>query len=162
MPRQVLAAAMAMCVLGSSAAASAQKVAAPRIVSRAAWKAEPADEALMQRQTPTALIVHHTDTAQARKRSLEVKLRNLQHFSINPGTLAETGKAKPAWGDVPYHYYIDVSGRIGEGRSPAFAGDTNTDYDAVGYIQVVVEGNFETETPDHRQLAALDALVAWL
>jgi hypothetical protein len=156
----MLAAVMALCVSGS--AVLAQGIAAPEIVPRAAWKAEPANEALMRRQTPKALIVHHTDTAQARSRTLEVKLKNLQSFSMRPGALSGTGKIKPAWGDVPYHYYIDVSGRIGEARSTSFAGDTNTGYDTQGYIQVVVEGNFETETPDPRQLAALDALVAWL
>lgn len=145
-----------------SAPLRAKEVAAPEIIPRAAWKALPANEKLMRKQTPRALIVHHTDTAQARNRTLEVKLKNLQSFSLNPGTISGTGKKKPAWGDVPYHYYIDVSGRIGEGRALSFAGDTNTGYDTMGYIQVVVEGKFETEKPDPKQLAALDALVGWL
>ena len=63
---------------------------------------------------------------------------------------------------MPYHHYIDVSGRIGEGRDTGYAGDTNTGYKTDGFVQIVVEGKFQTEKPDARQLAALDTLVVWL
>jgi len=63
---------------------------------------------------------------------------------------------------VPYHFYIDVSGRIGEGRDLSFAGDTNTDYDSGDKIQIVVEGNFEREEPSVGQRESLTRLVVWL
>jgi hypothetical protein len=129
------------------------------IASRATWSAAAANESLMRRHTPRAIIIHHTDTAQNPVRTLESKLKGLQEYSMSPGTVSETGKEKPAWGDVPYHYYIDVTGRIGEGRDITFAGDTNTGYGTDGFVQIVVEGKFETEMPEPRQLAALDELV---
>jgi N-acetyl-anhydromuramyl-L-alanine amidase AmpD len=133
---------------------------APEIVSREAWHAAPEKGALMQRQTPKAIVIHHTGERQQPKRTLEQKLRSLQEFSQRPGKVGV--KLKPAWGDVPYHYYIDVSGRIGAGRPVEYAGDTNTGYDTSNRLQVVVEGNFETETPSPAQLASLRSLVAWL
>lgn len=148
--------------VGPSGTAPASEVKPPEIVGRAAWGAAPANTSLMRRQTPRAIIIHHSDTAQSRKRTLETKLKNLQSFSMNPGTVSGTGRKKPAWGDVPYHYYIDVSGRIGEGRDTGYAGDTNTGYKTDGFVQIVVEGKFQTEKPDARQLAALDTLVVWL
>ncbi len=134
----------------------------PEIVSRAEWGAAAANASMMKAQAPKGIIIHHTGVRQQPKLTLEKKLHGLQSFSMSPGTLSGTKKKKPAWGDMPYHFYIDVSGRIGEGREVAFAGDTNTGYDTDGFIQVVVEGEFEKEKPVPAQLAALDKLTTWL
>ncbi len=154
----VLTTAMSAPFASHAAAAAPAK---PEVIARAAWNAAPANESLMRRQTVVGIIIHHTGEKQNRKHTLETKLKNLQSFSMNPGTISGTGKKKPAWGDVPYHYYIDVSGRIGEARNAAFAGDTNTGYKTGGFLQIVLEGHFDSETPDPQQLAALDALVIW-
>jgi hypothetical protein len=92
--------------------------------------------------------------------SLERKLWGLQSFSQNPGTV--NGRPKVAWGDMPYHFYIDSAGRIGEGRDLAYAGDTNTKYSTADRIQIVLEGHFDQEEPSPAQLEALDRLVVWL
>jgi hypothetical protein len=132
----------------------------PEILPRSAWAAKPADTALMQRQTPRAIVIHHTGDKRAPQQSLQEKLQRLQRFSQAAGTVGT--QPKPPWGDVPYHFYVDATGRIGEGRSLDFAGDSNTPYDTANRIQIVVEGHFNQEEPSAAQLRSLDRLVVWL
>lgn len=124
----------------------------PEIVTRAAWGAKAPIPKRMTRQIPREIIIHHTGVRQQPKISLERKLRGLQVYS----------QGKKAWGDSPYHYYIDVTGRIGEARDVAYAGDTNTKYSVKDRIQVVVEGHFDRDHPTTAQLTSLKALVVWL
>ncbi|HET9982334.1 MAG TPA: peptidoglycan recognition family protein [Longimicrobiales bacterium] len=131
----------------------------PAFVTRQAWGARPPTTA-MKPHTPTRITIHHTATRQDTTRSIEAKMRALQEFSQTEGTLAGGG-VHHAWPDVPYHYYIDVRGRIAEGRESMFAGDTNTTYDPTGHLLIVLEGNFEAEQPTPAQLRALNALLLW-
>jgi hypothetical protein len=108
-----------------------------------------------------AILVHHTGSAMKPKTTLVAKMRGLQRFSQAKEKLAD-GRTKPAWPDVPYHFYIAADGKIAEGRSITAVGDTNTGYDPSGYIQVVVEGNFDTEKPTADQLVGLRSLLSWL
>jgi hypothetical protein len=124
----------------------------PPITSRAEWGAKAAIIASMKEQTPREIIIHHTGVRQQPKKTLAQKLRGLQGYS----------QIEKGWGDVPYHFYIGVSGGIGEARSVKYAGDTNTRYDVQDRIQIVVEGHFDEEKPAEAQLAALEQLLAWL
>jgi hypothetical protein len=142
--------------LNDAVAADVERV-APPLVTREQWKAR-APLPGMKPQRPTGIIVHHTAVASNPRHPLETKLRNLQSFSQR----AAPEQRRGAWGDVPYHYYIDMTGRIGEGRDVRFAGDTNTPYDTLGYVQVVLEGDFEKENPAPAQLVALQRLLASL
>ena len=110
---------------------------------------------------PRYLTVHHTATKQNFGATLKTKLRSLQAFSQSSSRLAD-GRTKKPWGDVPYHFYIDAEGGIGEGRDLRFAGDTNTEYDPNGHIGIVVEGNFETDRPTPDQIEALEDLLVYL
>lgn len=126
------------------------------IVSRQAWGAKPAITARMRRHKISGLMLHHTSVRQQPRVSLERKMRGLQDFSMRPGRVGK--RRKPIWGDVPYHFYIGVSGRVAEGRSLEYAGDTNTHYNTDGWIQVVVEGDFKKNHPTVAQIASLTQL----
>jgi len=91
---------------------------------------------------------------------MERKMRGLQSYSQRPARMGR--RRRRAWGDVPYHYYIGASGRIAKGRDLAYAGDTNTNYETAGRIQVVVEGEFNKEKPKPRQIKSLIRVVTWL
>lgn len=152
--------ALALLAVLAALNASAQRAAVPDIVQREEWGAKPANTALMKPQVPREIVIHHTSVRQQPKLTLAQKLRGLQSFSQTPGTV--NGRPKPAWGDVPYHFYIDLTGRIGEGRDINYAGDTNTKYSTANRIQIVLEGHFDREEPSPAQLQSLDKLVLWL
>jgi N-acetyl-anhydromuramyl-L-alanine amidase AmpD len=63
------------------------------------------------------------------------------------------------YGDIGYHFLIDPAGRIWQGRlldwQGAHAGGENN----VANIGICLFGNFNTERPDPRALAALEKLV---
>jgi len=126
------------------------------VLSRAAWQAKPAIGNPV-RHDIRFLTIHHTGVAQKPSVPLATKIGNLQKWSQREDRTS-FAKVKPAWPDVPYHYYIDFNGDIAEGREAKYVGDTNTTYDPTGHLLIVVEGNFQTERPSDAQLRSLDAL----
>jgi hypothetical protein len=132
----------------------------PTILSRQAWGAK-SPSLPMTTQSPVSILVHHTGSAMKPKASLASKMKGLQRFSQAREKLAD-GRTKPAWPDVPYHFYIAADGKIAEGRDVTAVGDTNTGYNPAGYIQVVVEGNFDKETLSDAQAASLQSVLQWL
>ena len=126
-------------------------------VSRAEWGAKP-PVLPMRAHTLSRLTIHHTGTNQNFNRSVADKLRGLQLFSQRDDSLA-SGRLKPAWPDVPYHFYVGIDGVVGEGRDWRYAGDTNTEYDPAGHLLVVVEGNFQKDTLTTAQRRTLDVIV---
>lgn len=126
-------------------------------VSRAAWGAH-TPVLPMKEHTPTRLTIHHTGTAQNFKRTIEQKMIALQQFSQRDDSL-DNGKKKPAWADVPYHFYVAVDGSVAEGREWRYTGDTNTTYDPTGHLLVVVEGSFDRDTLTTAQRRTLDKLI---
>ncbi|MDA9009224.1 peptidoglycan recognition protein family protein [Alphaproteobacteria bacterium] len=136
-------------LVGLLAVASIGSVTAQSIMSRDDWGAKKGIVERMKRHSLQEIVVHHTGVKQQQKYSLKQKLRGLQSYS----------QGKKNWGDVPYHYYIDKHGEIGEGRSLKYSGDTNTGYNPANRIHVVLEGHFDDEVPSHNQVSALAALV---
>ena len=141
-------------------AATKPVVSRPAIVSRQEWKAKAAVGEVKQ-HTLRFITIHHTATLQKKAVDIAKKMQGLQNFSQNEGRL-DSGKIKPAWFDVPYHFYIAADGTIAEGRELKFIGDTNTDYDPTGHALIVLEGNFETEQPSAEQQKSLRELATWL
>lgn len=124
---------------------------------RAAWGAEPPALPLRAHRI-NRITIHHTASRQAPVRATDEKLRGLQPFSQTESVLA-SGRVKPLWADVPYHFYVAVDGTVAEARPWRFVGDSNTPYDPSGHLLIVMEGNFEEElTPAQQQ--SLERLVA--
>jgi hypothetical protein len=108
----------------------------------------------MKTHVPNKITIHHTAVAQNPNRSLEEKLKSLQKFSMERSPLSD-GRIKEPWADIPYHFYISVDGRIGEGRELKFVGDSNTPYDPSGHALIVLEGNFNKDSVTSAQYQSL-------
>ncbi len=133
---------------------------APSLLTREAWHAKP-PSLKMTIQKPVAILVHHTGSPMKVNTTLIAKMKGLQRFSQAREKLSDD-RMKPAWPDVPYHFYIAADGQVAEGRDVNAVGDTNTGYDPGGYIQVVVEGNFDKEQLTDAQAASLKTTLQWL
>ena len=131
------------------------RAAAPdvNIVSVEQWGGTPADAAQARlQQTITHITLHHQGETFAPGTDTVQYLRRLQHWS----------RETKHWIDIPYHYVVDLDGRIYEARKLAYAGDTNTEYDPLGHALIEMVGNYEEIEPNQRQLEALVALMAKL
>jgi hypothetical protein len=133
---------------------------APPILTRSVWGARP-PVLPMKPHVVRYLTVHHAGVATKKEVPNVTKLRNLQAWCQRKDKLAG-GREKPAWPDIPYHYYIFHDGQIAEARDWRFVGDTNTTYDPTGHLLICLEGNFETEKPTEAQLQSLRQATAWL
>lgn len=142
--------------LTSSVARPARAASTGDIVPRSAWGAR---SGIASRLDPATvpyrrITVHHTamGNAPVLDGSFEAsarELRRIQSSQLNGGK----------FGDIAYHYLIDPSGRVFEGRQihlqGAHAGGDNN----IGNIGVCLIGNFDTERPTPAALAALESLV---
>ena len=127
------------------------------ILPRATWRAAPARRFDQVRMGGvTALTVHHEGTKPSRPQTTaEVagQLRRIQLFHM------ETRD----WADIAYHYLIDASGRIWEGRPAGIQGAHAGNHDANrGNLGICLLGNFEEQQPPTAAVDALAALIAQL
>lgn len=152
----LLAAALSGCHQASHPA-PAMVPASLHYLTRAEWGANPPVLPMREHQV-RRITIHHTATAQAPQRAAADKLRALQRFSQRDDSLAGGGR-KPAWPDVPYHFYVAADGTVAEGREWRYVGDSNTPYDPTGHLLIVVEGSFDADTLATAQRHALETLV---
>ncbi|QOY94609.1 N-acetylmuramoyl-L-alanine amidase [Massilia sp. UMI-21] len=122
------------------------------IVPVSGWGGTPADPAKARRHSIRQITLHHQGEPFTPGTDPQAYLRRLQSWS----------RATKGWLDIPYHYVIDLDGRIYEARKIDFAGDTNTEYDPTGHALIEVVGNFEEVEPNQRQLDAVVDLMALL
>ena len=101
----------------------------------------------------THVTLHHTGSAEPLRPHEDpvAKLRGLQSW----------GASARNWWDVPYHYLLDLEGRVYEGRNWRYMGETNTAYDPGGHFLISMIGNYERQEPSQRQLDAIADLMAW-
>lgn len=138
------------------------------MMTREAWGAKPANIANMLKHDGPykGIVVHNTATPQAawKHKTTKQKLQDIQFgHQKNPHLFRKDMiKVQGKWGDFAYHYYIDIDGQIAAARDPQYQGDSGTYYDMSGQLLVVLEGNFDKDPTNAKQLASLDAIVAWL
>lgn len=122
------------------------------IVAVSQWGGTPADPARAKPHTIKRITLHHAGVPWQADRDPHEYLRSLQTWS----------REEKRWVDIPYHYVIDLQGRIYEARRIDYAGDTNTEYDPTGHALVEVVGNFEEVQPNPAQLDAVVRVMSWL
>jgi hypothetical protein len=101
----------------------------------------------------THVTLHHTGSPEPLRPDEDPrdKLRGLQAW----------GARDRNWWDVPYHYLIDLEGRIYEGRDWRYMGETNTTYDPSGHFLISVIGNYGRQEATPAQVNAIADLMAW-
>ena len=120
------------------------------IITQRQWGGTPADSGRVQQIH--YITLHHEGESFPPGTDPIKYLRTLQHWS----------RTVKHWSDIPYHYIIDLDGRVYEGRPIQYAGDTNTQYDPLGHALVCVVGNFEEVEPNKKQLQAVVDVFTWL
>ena len=98
---------------------------------------------------------------------LPVKFITIHHDGMSPFTatdfsscasrieLIRNGHRGKGWADIGYHFVIDRSGRVWEGRDIRYQGAHVKDQNE-GNLGILCVGNFDQQTPSMAQLAALD------
>lgn len=135
----------------SATESSLQLASIPRIINRVEWGAQPPRGEFKLHQ-PNCITLHHGGVYQDPRKDPVQSLRNLQAWCMRERN----------WGDIPYHYSIDMQGRIYECRADNLAGDTNTEYDPTDHVLVEVMGNYEEQIPTQEQLEAVVQIMAYI
>jgi N-acetylmuramoyl-L-alanine amidase len=121
------------------------------IVKRSDWGWLPLekskDEAVIKKIT-----IHHGGVEITKDKDPIESIRNLQKWS----------RAEKEWIDIPYHFMIDLEGKIYEARPINYPGDTNTEYDPTGHALIEVMGNYEIQEFSEKQMVSLVTLSAFL
>lgn len=98
------------------------------------------------------ITLHHSGVVFKGDRTTPEYLLNLQSWS----------RSERKWPDIPYHFLIDLQGKIWEARPLQYKGDTNTEYDPTGHALISVIGNYEEQDISFAQVNAIAELMASL
>lgn len=121
------------------------------VVKRADWNWIPLDTAKTESQI-SKITIHHGGVIFNVDQDPIKSLQNLQKWS----------RAEKGWMDIPYHFMIDLEGKIYEARPINYPGDTNTEYDPTGHALIEVMGNYEVQEFSESQLNSMVLLSAYL
>lgn len=101
----------------------------PGLIGRAAWGAKPSKEPF-EPHSPVKITLHHTDTPQTwTLAESEEEVRFIQEFH-------QRGRG---WNDIGYHFLVDASGHVFEGRPEGVIG-AHTQYNNTGNVGVALLG----------------------
>ncbi len=121
------------------------------IVTRAEWGWVPLTDTIPTHKIKY-ITIHHGGEYFPEDKDVIQYLIGLQSWS----------RSEKHWIDNPYHYMIDLQGKIYEARPIEYPGDTNTDYDVRGHALICVMGNYETQILSKTQFEQLALLTASL
>lgn len=139
----------ALCLIVSADRAEAQPT---EIITRQQWGSQPLPLSDEMRQTPQKIVLHHSGVLWKEGDDAFKKIRALQSW----------GQREKHWPDLPYHFMIDPSGRIFEGRDLNYRPESNTQYDLSGVVNVELWGNFDEQPVSPEALESTVVLLAWL
>ncbi len=121
------------------------------VIQRADWGWKPLQKIIPEHEIHY-ITIHHGGEAFNPERDPAEYIRHLQDWS----------RSEKKWIDIPYHFMIDLQGRIYETRPINYPGDTNTSYDPRGHALICMIGNYEEINVSPKQLKALVDLTAFL
>lgn len=120
------------------------------LIPRSQWQAQPPKP--FARHIPVRITVHHEGgRLLTPEDDAEQRLRNVQQWCMGPDR---------NWADIPYHLLIAPDGTVYEGRDPLTVGETNTEYDTVGHLQICFLGNYNQQKLDDNLVEVLIRLLA--
>lgn len=120
------------------------------LLCREAWQARPARSGTTRHQLDR-LTLHHTAVVAEDDTQGPSHLRLYQDRHMD----------QLGWADIAYHVAIDRAGYAYELRDWRRVGATGTDYDPAGHFLLVLDGNFQEQEPDPRQLDTAAHVLAW-
>ena len=159
--------ALALLICGAMYAPARAEVTEPAIVTRAEWKAAAPRVTTMVKQKATykGIVVHHTQISHQLPRwtikPIAQKMRDIQADHMKKIQKYRPSLKGKLWGDFAYHFFIDIDGKIAQGRDTGFEGDSGTNYNMSGLLLIVLQGDFTKDRPTEAQLNSLDQLAAW-
>lgn len=127
-----------------------------RILPRTTWGARKAVLGRLNRERGWRRItIHHSGI-----NSSELGRKDLPSVSEALRKMQRNHIEQEGWGDIGYHFLIDPSGRVFEGRAAAYqgahAGNNALNENNVG---ICVLGHFDEERPTHAALTSLTGLI---
>lgn len=128
-----------------------------KVIPRTSWTNEGPMIFDIQPMTPIYRItIHHTAMPEDDESNLggSTKLRLLKILFLHKHT--------KNWADIGYHYIVDQSGNIWEGRNIKYQGAHAQGANNLGNIGIALIGNFETHFPTEIQKKALIDFVHYL
>ncbi len=135
----------------TSKSTSPQEEAQLEMVTRADWGWVPLTDTIPTHEIKY-ITIHHGGEDFPEDKDVIKYLIGLQSWS----------RSDKDWIDNPYHYMIDLRGKIYEARPIDYPGDTNTDYDVRGHALICVMGNYENQKLSETQFEQLALLTATL
>jgi len=122
-----------------------------QVFKRADWGWKALTDTIPQHSI-SRITLHHGGVEFTADKDVQDYIRTMQDWS----------RSDKKWIDIPYHWMIDLNGKIYEARPINYPGDTNTDYDVRGHALINVIGNYEVQILKPVQLDAVIQLSALL